>query len=142
MENHFQILIDKNRLSAMLQPLDNSELNKQVSLESIKKLLSAEKVTFGISEGAIKKICENPLSVQYPFPIAEGIPAADGCDAYLLNEVWFEEKVLKEKFNFRDVLHIPSVGRGQVLASITPQHPEHMERMCSAVSFLQRTAKC
>lgn len=123
MENQFQILVDGNRLAAMLQPLENNELNKQVSADGIKKLLSKEKITFGINEVAINKICEAPLSVKYPISIAEGMPPEDGRDAYLLNEVRSEEKKNREKFNFRDVLQIPSIQKGQVIASIISPTP-------------------
>ncbi|PWW27344.1 hypothetical protein DFO73_10883 [Cytobacillus oceanisediminis] len=123
MELQFQILFVRNRLSAMLQPLDCNEIKGTISSGIIKSLLNREKITFGINEEAIKKICQDPLSVQYPILIAEGVPAENGSDAYLLNEVRYEKKTKREKFNFRDVLHIPSVQKGQFLASIIPQTP-------------------
>ncbi|MBT2688583.1 DUF342 domain-containing protein [Bacillus sp. ISL-47] len=122
MEIQFQILVDRNRLSAMLQPIDSNEI-KGISSEIIKNLLAREKITFGINEEAIKRICQDPLSVQYPIIIAEGVPAENGNDAYLQNEIRYAEKTKREKFNFRDVLHIPSVQRGQILASIISPTP-------------------
>ncbi|MGM0775148.1 MAG: DUF342 domain-containing protein [Bacillota bacterium] len=123
MENLFQLLVDAHGLAAWIQPIDIDELNGTVQPEMIHKLLADEKVIFGVSEEVIQRICKEPFSVEYPIPIAKGVPAENGSDAYLLNEVSFDRKTGRKGFNFRDVLHIPSVTQGQLLASVIPATP-------------------
>ncbi|CAM3420600.1 hypothetical protein GCM10009865_23410 [Aeromicrobium ponti] len=45
MELQFQILVDGNRLSAMLQPLDCNEIKGTISSGIINSLLAREKIT-------------------------------------------------------------------------------------------------
>src|SRR5690606_5015354 len=80
-------------------------------------------ITTGIKEDILKEICENPFSVQSPVQIAEGIPPKNGTDAYLVNEVKSEEIPKREKFNFRNVMTIPSVKSGTIIATIIPPTP-------------------
>jgi uncharacterized protein len=123
MENQFQLLVDAHGLSALIQPLDIDELDGTVHPEMLHKLLADEKVTFGVREEVIQRICKDPFSVEYPILIAKGIPAENGSDAYLLNEVSFDRKTGRKGFNFREVLDIPSVTQGQLLASVIPSTP-------------------
>uniref|UniRef100_UPI000E2A1D8C flagellar assembly protein A n=1 Tax=Serratia marcescens TaxID=615 RepID=UPI000E2A1D8C len=80
-------------------------------------------VAFGIKEDLLREICTNMLSINFPLVVAEGVSPKDGVDAYLLSEVRNEENEKREKFNFRNVLKIPSVKSGQLLASIIPPTP-------------------
>ncbi|UOE57182.1 DUF342 domain-containing protein [Cytobacillus oceanisediminis] len=123
MENQFQIIVDPQRLAALIQPLDINKLDGAVHHENLHKLLADEKITLGVSEEIIQRICKDPFSVEYPILLAKGIPAENGSDAYLLNEVTFDQQTRKKGFNFRDVLHIPSVKKGQLLASVIPSTP-------------------
>lgn len=84
MENQFQILVDAQRLAALIQPSDINKLDRAVHTEDLYKLLADEKITFGVSEEVIQRICRNPFSVEYPILLAKGIPAENGSDAYLL----------------------------------------------------------
>ncbi|MBN8199616.1 DUF342 domain-containing protein [Bacillus sp. NTK034] len=119
----FQILVDAQRLAALIKPLDINKLDGAVHSEYLHKLLTDEKITFGVSEEIIQSICKDPFSVEYPILVAKGIPAENGSDAYLLNEVSFDQQTRRKGFNFRDVLHIPSVKQGQLLASVIPSTP-------------------
>jgi uncharacterized protein len=123
MENQFQLIVDANGLSAWIQPLDIDEPDRAIQPEMLHKLLADEKIIFGVSDNIIQRICKDPLSVEYPIQIAKGIPAEHGSDAYLLNEVSFDPKTGRKGFNFRDVLQIPSVTQGQLLASVIPATP-------------------
>ncbi|MBU8768605.1 hypothetical protein [Cytobacillus oceanisediminis] len=49
MENQFQILVDSQRLAALIQPSD-IKLDRAVHPEDLHKLLADEKITFGMSE--------------------------------------------------------------------------------------------
>ncbi|KON89064.1 hypothetical protein AF332_21225 [Sporosarcina globispora] len=65
MENHFRISVEEHRLSAWIQPVDINKLDGTVSPESFYTLLANEKITFGVSDEIIQRICSDPLSVEY-----------------------------------------------------------------------------
>ncbi|WP_066288964.1 DUF342 domain-containing protein [Bacillus sp. FJAT-29937] len=123
MEEHYRILISKDRLTAKIDLVSNVENDFSIEKNDIEQFLSKEKISFGFNEDVINQICENPQTLSYPSIIAEGIPPKNGVDAYLLNEVQEEKEEVREKFNFRKVLQIPSVSSGQPLASIVPPTP-------------------
>ncbi|KAB2337535.1 DUF342 domain-containing protein [Cytobacillus depressus] len=123
MEKHFRIIITKDRLTAKLDLIAKIENSFSIEMQDVLQLLSNEKVSVGIKNDILLKICENPNSINYPTTIAEGIQPKDGMDAYLLNEIRSSKKESREKFNFRNVLQIPSVSTGQLLASIVPSTP-------------------
>ncbi|MBS4189256.1 DUF342 domain-containing protein [Bacillus sp. FJAT-49705] len=123
MEEHYRIIISKDRLIAKLDLILKLENDFTIEKNDIITFLSQEKIIYGINEVMISKICEDPQSINYPVIIAEGIPHKDGADAYLLNEVHHDKSESREKFNFRKVLEIPSVSSGQILATIVPPTP-------------------
>lgn len=53
MENQFQILVDSQRLAALIQPSD-IKLDRAVHPEDLHKLLADEKITFSMSEEVIQ----------------------------------------------------------------------------------------
>lgn len=123
MEKYFRIIISKNRLSAKLELTGILGTEDTLSFDELSTFLKEEKVTFGIKENVLREICANPNSINYPIVVAEGAAQKDGVDAYLLSEVRTEENEKREKFNFRNVLKIPSVKSGQLLATIIPPTP-------------------
>lgn len=123
MEKHFHVLVNKDRLSAKIELIEKSEEGISLSYDEIVDFLKNENIVFGIKEEIIREISIRPLSVSYPVIIAEGYPPKDGIDAYLLDEVQNEKHEKREKFNFRNVIQIPSVKAGQILATIIPPTP-------------------
>ncbi|MBP2240154.1 uncharacterized protein (DUF342 family) [Cytobacillus eiseniae] len=123
MEQYFRLIIDKNRLVAKIERIAQVEDDFAMSQDEVIQFLNKEKIAFGIKEEVVINICHSPNSIQYPIVIAEGIPSKDGSNAYLLDEVQKDKKEKREKFNFRNVIEIPSVTSGQVLASIYPPTP-------------------
>lgn len=123
MEEHFRISISKDRMSAKLDSLKNFEQDFSISKKELTTFLNKEKITYGIKEDEVARICENLDSISFPVVIAEGSPMKNGVDAYLVNEVRTDKTENREKFNFRNVLKIPSVKSGQLLASIIPPTP-------------------
>ncbi|MFE8695158.1 DUF342 domain-containing protein [Cytobacillus sp. FJAT-53684] len=123
MDKHFRVLLEKNRLSAKLELIENSGDGFSFSYEEISDFLKKEKITFGIKEEVLEGLCNHSISISEPVIIAEGIPSKDGMDAYLLNEVQNKKEEKRKKFNFRNVIQIPSVKAGQILASIIPPTP-------------------
>lgn len=119
----FRVLIEKNRLSAKIELIEKSEEDLSLTYEELIRFLNEEKIIFGIKEDVVKEISTQPLSFSYPIIVAEGFPPKEGVDAYLLDEVQSEKREKREKFNFRNVIQIPSVKAGQTLATIIPPTP-------------------
>lgn len=123
MEKQFRVEIEKNRLHATIELIEKSEDNLSFTYEEFIHFLNKEKIVFGIKEDVAREISIRPLSISYPIIIAEGYPPKDGIDAYLLDEVQSDKCVKREKFNFRNVIEIPSVKAGQPLATVIPSTP-------------------
>lgn len=119
MVNVFEVKLAKDRLRASLDLQDPEKMNL-VTLNSLSDLLMENKITVGIKHDVLESIAANPYSITYPITVAEGKPAVNGADAYLRNEIREMNNADKEAFNFRVVLHIPSVTKGQLLATEIP----------------------
>ncbi|WP_160118359.1 DUF342 domain-containing protein [Bacillus sp. V59.32b] len=119
MNRLFDINVSKNRLSATLTINPDVTDDTAWDQDALLGLLKERKIVFGYKHGVIQQICDNPYSVEYPVTVAEGIPPQNGEDAYLQNEIHEEQKSTSgDKFDFRNILTIPSVKDGQLLASI------------------------
>ena len=123
MEENFRVSISYDRLSAKLELVMPFEKDFSMRREELVDLLRKEKVSYGLKDDVLTKLCKNPHSMAFPIVIAEGNAAKNGVDAYLVNEVRENKNDKREKFNFRNVLNIPSVKSGQLLASIIPPTP-------------------
>ncbi|UII57436.1 FapA family protein [Cytobacillus spongiae] len=122
METPFQIKLTDKRLTAeihLVRPLNDAAY----SLHELEGLLLKQGVTYGIHTDILNQIASNPSSVSFPVIIATGIPPENGTDAILQNELHQENQVEKKKFNFRDVLTIPSVQNGQLIARVIHATP-------------------
>lgn len=121
--NHlFDIHVSKNRMSVTLSLRPDTHADFSCDPPSIMDQLAERKIVFGYKHEMIQQICENPLPLVYPALIAEGVPPKHGQDAYLLTE-FLEQDRERTEFNFRNVLTIPSVKSGQLLARIIPPTP-------------------
>ncbi|WP_176167313.1 DUF342 domain-containing protein [Mesobacillus jeotgali] len=114
-----RVRISQDGLTAELE-LDVQVEELSISVEKLLKILQKEKIVYGIKMDVLAKISENPDSVQYPVTIAKGTRNVDGEDSYLRNEL--DQNSLKEQkvFNFRTIMQIPSVSKGQLLATVVP----------------------
>lgn len=121
MEKQFRIHIAKDRLRAEIIAEQPLEPEFTVTKDELLQFLQNEKVVYGIKEKVIEDIAQNPHHISYPITVAEGTPPKAGHDAYLVNEIKKADK--REKFHFRNVMEIPSVKNGQLLASIIPATP-------------------
>lgn len=121
MEMPFKVVISKDQLSAQLEYVKQIDPDFQMTEVELEKFLHQANVVFGIDREMLRTIAYTPLIVNYPVTIAKGTPPESGKDAYLTIEYEEEEKKVKKKFNFRDVLDIPTVKNGQVIARIVPE---------------------
>ncbi len=125
MNEVFDVYVTKDRLSASLTVKNNKDLDSEhITFQSLQDWLQTKKIVFGVDYQALQFICDNPRNVTYPIQIAKGIHPENGRDGYLINEAGKEEQAEKtdedHPFNFRNILKIPSVASGQMIATIVP----------------------
>ncbi|MBT2660185.1 FapA family protein [Bacillus sp. ISL-45] len=119
MATEYKVRLSQDRLTAELI-LDTENKELAFSVEELLDILEAEKIVFGVKKDLLTQISENPYSFDYPVTIAAGEPKVDGADAYLRNELHYNSRLDHKVFNFRSVMLIPSVRKGQLLASVVP----------------------
>ncbi|WNF24502.1 FapA family protein [Mesobacillus jeotgali] len=125
MATEYKVKLSHDRLTAdLILDFTNKEL--AFSADELFSILKAEKIVFGVKTDVLAQISENPFSFEYPVTIAVGEPKVDGADAYLRNELHHSSPHDHKVFNFRSVLQIPSVRKGQLLASVvSPTNGAH-----------------
>jgi uncharacterized protein len=119
MNRLFELKLEKGRMSALLD-LCRDEKNDVISIDDLTQLLTDNKIIYGVKRDVLELIATDPHSIEYPIVIAEGKPSVNGEDAYLRNEVKNVMNGSHDKFNFRVVMQIPSVTKGQLLATVVP----------------------
>ncbi|TKC18680.1 DUF342 domain-containing protein [Robertmurraya kyonggiensis] len=117
MDTPFRVKISKNQLEAHIELHEHHDEDLTISIGELENFLKEHQVVFGIIQTKLQEIAIDPTNIEYPLLIAEGTPPQHGEDAYLTVEFKKEETKQKEKVNFREVLDIPSVKTGEVLAS-------------------------
>jgi uncharacterized protein len=115
------ITVSRDRLKAVININPNIVEKSNYQVDDILNLLKEKKICFGIKNEVIESLSAQPLTSNFPQIVAEGIPSQNGQDAYLVCELTNSKSTLKsDEFNFRDVIKIPSVKSGQLLASTIP----------------------
>lgn len=112
-----EVKFSRDRLTAFL---DCTDKNTEYTLEELSDLLNENQVQVGIITDVLQSIVNDPGSINYPVMVASGKPPVHGSDAYLRNELKNSEAQQGEIFNFRMVMLIPSVSKGELLASMIP----------------------
>lgn len=121
LETPFQINISKDQLVAEIGLNGELEDNFSITIAGLEALLKEKNILFGIDSEVLKRLAENPRDTEFPVIIARGIPPQHGEDAYLVVEYQQKETKKKERVNFRNILDIPSVENGQLIARSVPQ---------------------
>lgn len=119
MERVFELKLEKNRMAASLD-LCHPEKRPSILMDGLADLLKENQIIHGVKMDVLELIVNEPDSVVYPIVIAEGTASVKGTDAYLRNEMKEKNNAVSGKFNFREVMHIPSVTKGQLLATEIP----------------------
>lgn len=120
----FYLDITKDKLVAQLcYNIENMDkLNNLVITEAeMIEFLKENKITYGIKHEQIKKFVQNPSPEQFPIVIAEGKEKNDGENGQIVYEFDLSTEVDRsEGWDFREVMKIPTVEKGDKLAKITP----------------------
>ncbi|WP_213366961.1 DUF342 domain-containing protein [Mesobacillus boroniphilus] len=119
MATEYKVRLSQDRHTAeLIVDSENKEL--AFSEEELMKILEEEKIVYGVKRDVLAQILENPNSFEFPVTIAVGEAKVDGADSYLRNELQQDGLHDHKVFNFRSVIQIPSVRKGQLLASVVP----------------------
>ncbi|WP_017753782.1 DUF342 domain-containing protein [Calidifontibacillus oryziterrae] len=136
----FKIKISPDKMEATIQYNDkrpNNELNVNdpFIFEELLDFIAENHVTYGLLEDVIKNVYARPEAFREPVVIAKGKPPINGTDGFLRNEIiTVSKKEIDQKqhfINLREVKQIPSVAKGQKLATII--HPTMGEDGCNVL---------
>lgn len=120
----YTVAVSRDQLTAEIDYVgkDSKELKElNVSREELLQFLEERKITFGIIHENLTKVIEAKSKSHFPIEIAKGIPAEDGRDGKIDYMLDLNPEVDRsEKWDFRDVMKIPTVQKGDKLAVITP----------------------
>ncbi len=109
----------KDKLKAWIELLDSSFFD-EVTEEDVGFLIEKAKINFGLVEWQ-QSDWKQILANHQPLIIAKGIPPENGEDGYLEWKITLNSSISEEeKFSFRDVTKIPSVNKGDKIATIVP----------------------
>lgn len=108
------ISISHDRMEAVMQIPSGSEPN----LEELEEILKENGVIFGIKEETLKNFSQFHLESS-EVVVASGNRQVDGRDGRIVFDFPLTMEVdLEEKKDFRDIIHIPSVAKGDRVAVI------------------------
>ena len=121
MNSLFDISVTSDRLTAVVVLKKDAPEESVITAEQIKEELQNKKITFGIKEDVLHSLADANEKTEFPLLIAEGKAACIGEDGYIVNKTIVEEAKQEhgqKTFNFRDVIKIPSVSNGQLIAEV------------------------
>ena len=123
MDNFFHIQISSDRLSSVVSLKSDAPANCEINVSELKQWIIDQGVVFGIKEDVLQAISQDIYSQDYPVVIAEGVKPIKGTDGFLIDQTKTdrtEDANRNKNFNLRNVMSIPSVKKGQLLARIVP----------------------
>ncbi|MCA1030097.1 FapA family protein [Bacillus timonensis] len=125
MTSSIEITITKDKMKAYLT-IHSFSLDNDINLlAEIRKILVEKNISFGILPDVLSSIDIGAEQEKQPkkIKIAEGVHPVNGKDGYLIDESTNLSKMMPQKqviVNFRDIIKIPSVKKGQLLAKVVP----------------------
>lgn len=122
-DEFFYITVSSNKMIAEIhckESYDKMELELNVPL--IIKFLKRNNIIYGVKKQAIERLLTNISSNEFPIVIAEGDKPEDGRDGKVVFEQDYTQTdiVRDEDWDFREVMKIPTVTKGEKLATMIP----------------------
>lgn len=116
------VRLSPDLLTAQVYPTKIYEQNKtDIDRKYIEQLLKEYDITYGIDENAINHLLSHPPISSFPITIAKGTPPKKGEDGKIIYEIDVSSTIEKtDDWDFRDIMRIPSVKEGDLLARIVP----------------------
>src|SRR5690625_4002766 len=121
LKDFFIIEVSRDRMTATLHITEELEEQKEqltLSKKMIEEFLSERKIIYGVIEENIEKIVSNFSTSLFPLTIAEGKRPVDGDDGYIDYHIELSPEIDRsEGWDFREVMKIPIVKKGEKLAT-------------------------
>ncbi|MBU8565965.1 FapA family protein [Virgibacillus pantothenticus] len=118
----FKINVSQDKMVAQINRIkDDDHTEQQITEADIREFLMENDVTYGIIEEAIHMLVYKASKVTYPLTIAEGKQPIHGKDGQVHYHVEFNPVMVRDEVcDFRDVMRIPSVKKGEKIATLIP----------------------
>lgn len=117
---YFYITVSNDQMKAEIHCTDHFDnMEEQIDEIALIRFIHDHKITFGIQKEAITSVVFTKERAHFPITIAMGtLPqnGQDGSISYTFNLDTSVEKT--DDWNFRDIMRIPTVSKGQKLATI------------------------
>ncbi|GAB3794778.1 DUF342 domain-containing protein [Virgibacillus kimchii] len=117
----FHIAVSGDRMAAELQLKDSDLLpNFNIDEDAVRQLLHDYNIKYGFNEGNLRRFQTNPTPDIFPLVIAKGTPAIHGKDGKVnfVTNIHPTEIQRSPGCNFRDVMRIPSIKKGEKIANV------------------------
>lgn len=120
LKEHFYIKKSDDHMLAEIHFIGEYD-ELEIDETDLVKFLVENDVHFGVKQEAINLFLTDRHVESFPLIVAEGELATDGIDGSIVYEQNFNPEMLERTadLNFRDVMQIPAVGKGQKLATLT-----------------------
>ncbi|MGJ9458883.1 DUF342 domain-containing protein [Oceanobacillus sp. CF4.6] len=118
--DYFHIQVSSDKMSAQLLCNDNY-INQELEIDesSIRRFLDANHILYGIDQASVNQIISGVSEASFPIQIAKGLPVINGEDGQIKYELNLDTKYERtEDWDFRDVMRIPNVIKGEKLATL------------------------
>ncbi|HAM79417.1 DUF342 domain-containing protein [Ornithinibacillus bavariensis] len=121
----FILKVSNDQMIAELHYTDEYLMHQELNVtkEEFTQFLHNNKIIFGLDEGSIEKVVSGGVPLEdFPMVIARGIepiPGLDGKVQYTINfNPMIEKDLNDDRWDFREVMRIPSVEVNQMLAKL------------------------
>src|SRR5690625_3620817 len=121
LDEYFYIKLSSDTMSAVLYCTDLYESEPiKLTEQSIDEFLTQHKIVFGIKDQVVQSLVSGLTANQFPLTIAEGVPPEHGKDGYITYVANLSSEITHtEERNFREIMRIPTVKKGEKIASVT-----------------------
>ncbi|GGH69664.1 polymerase [Compostibacillus humi] len=125
LEEMFRVVLSSDRMSAELHCTDDYDPLRweNPDREEMLAFLRKNQVEYGLDENILREVL-NKGTTSFPVTIASGTPPVHGQDGKIAYELDMSTEIKRTSdWNFRDVMRIPTVEKGQKLVTIIPPAP-------------------
>lgn len=124
----YEIKVSRDKMTATIVQKGQSEESETFTYEQLAQFVKEQGIEHGVKEDVLKEIVKNQGALlDKPVVIAEGTPPVHGKNAELqpvdFTKKQEEKKEDNKKINFRDVMVIPNVTKGELIGEKIPATP-------------------
>ncbi|MCC2249256.1 FapA family protein [Virgibacillus sp. AGTR] len=120
LDDIFQVTISKDKMVAQLDTKEQIEREiSSISDEEIRQFLRDHRILYGVMEESISQLSSNLSEITFPITVAKGKQVKHGKDGVLQYISDFTTDIVRDRnWNFRDVMRIPTVRKGEKIAEL------------------------